>query len=204
MPTILDVSEFIPRKLLPVFCVLDIPMSMDEDQITRVNTIMLEMVDLLREKANKLYSSELRIAVLQSYGTSQWLTDGLISPEDFSWQGLKASGASNFGNTLNELNEKLSREEFLDNPGGFKVPVIIFMNGNGPKDDYELALNKIKSTNKWFKVSTKILAAVGNDANVQVLQEITGNKEAVIKVNDEESTKSFMEIIRKAMETHRY
>lgn len=203
MPTI-DVSEFIPRKLLPVFCVLDIPMSMDEDQITRVNTIMLEMVDLLREKANKLYSTELRIAVLQSSRTSQWLTDGLISPKDFLWQGLKASGASNFGNTLNELNEKLSREQFLDNPGGFKVPVIIFMNGNGPKDDYELALNKIKSTNKWFKVSTKILAAVGNDANVQVLQEITGNKEAVIKVNDEESTKSFMEIIRKAMETHRY
>ncbi|OFU82769.1 hypothetical protein [Streptococcus sp. HMSC10E12] len=198
------VPEFIPRKLLPVFCVLDIPMSMDEDQITRVNTIMLEMVDLLREKANKLYSTELRIAVLQSSRTSQWLTDGLISPKDFLWQGLKASGASNFGNTLNELNEKLSREEFLDNPGGFKVPVIIFMNGNGPKDDYELALNKIKSTNKWFKVSTKILAAVGNDANVQVLQEITGNKEAVIKVNDEESTKSFMEIIRKAMETHRY
>ena len=146
---------------------------MDEDQITRVNTIMLEMVDLLREKANKLYSTELRIAVLQSSRTSQWLTDGLISPKDFLWQGLKASGASNFGNTLNELNEKLSREEFLDNPGGFKVPVIIFMNGNGPKDDYELALNKIKSTNKWFKVSTKILAAVGNDANVQVLQEIT-------------------------------
>lgn len=196
------VPEFIPRKLLPVFCVLDIPMSMDEDQITRVNTIMLEMIDLLREKANKLYSSELRIAVLQSYGTSQWLTDGLISPEDFSWQGLKASGASNFGNTLNELNNKLSRKQFLISEGGFTDPVIIFMNGNGPKDDYESALNKIKSTNNWFKASTKIVAAVGNDANVQVLQEITGNKEAVIKVNDEESTKSFMEIIRKAMKIY--
>lgn len=203
MPIILDL-EVIPRKVLPVFCVLDIPMSMDEEYIATVNTIMLEMVDLLREKANKLYSTELRIAVLQSSGTSQWLTDGLISPKDFLWQGLKASGASNFGNTLNELNEKLSREEFLDNPGGFKVPVIIFMNGNGPKDDYESALNKIKSTNNWFKGSTKIVAAVGNDANVQVLQEITGNKEAVIKVNDEESTKSFMEIIRKAMETYRF
>ena len=43
---------------------------------------------------------------------------------------------------------------------------------------------------------------MGNDANVQVLQEITGNKEAVIKVNDEESTKSFMEIIRKAMKIY--
>lgn len=196
------VPEFIPRKLLPVFCVLDIPMSMDEEQTTRVNTIMLEMVDLLREKANKLYSSELRIAVLQSYGTSQWLTDGLISPEDFSWQGLKASGASNFGNTLNELNNKLSRKQFLISEVGFKALVIIFINGNGPKDDYESALNKIKSTNNWFKVSTKIVAAVGNDANVQVLQEITGNKEAVIKVNDEESTKSFMEIIRKAMKIY--
>lgn len=198
------VPEFIPRKVLPVFCVLDIPMTMDEEQITRVNTIMLEMVDLLREKANKLYSTELRIAVLQSYGTSQWLTDGLISPEDFSWQGIKASGASNFGNTLNELNEKLSREEFFDNPGGFKVPVIIFINGNGPKDEYESALNKIKSTNNFFKVSTKIVAAVGIDANVQVLQKITDNKKAVIKVNDEESTKSLMEIIREVMKTYRF
>ncbi|MTQ93128.1 hypothetical protein GMC70_11180 [Streptococcus salivarius] len=202
MPTILDVSEFIPRKVLPVFCVLDIPMSMDEEQNTRVNTIMLEMVDLLREKANKLYSSELRIAVLQSYGTSQWLTDGLISPEDFSWQGLKASGASNFGNTLNELNNKLSREQFLVSEVGFKAPVIIFMSDGEPTDDYESALNKIKSNNNFFKVSTKIVAAVGNDANVQVLQEITGNKEAVIKVNDEESTKSLMEIIRKAMKIY--
>lgn len=196
--------EFITRKVLLVFCVLDIPMSMDENQIATVNTIMLEMIDLLREKANKLYSTELRIAVLQSSRTSQWLTEGLISPEDFSWQGLKASGASNFGNTLNELNEKLSREEFLDNPGGFKVPVIIFMNGNGPNDDYESALNRIKSTNYMFKVSTKIAIAVGNDANVQVLQEITGNKNAVIKVNDEESTKSLMETIRKVMETYRF
>ena len=202
MPTIPDVSEFIPRKLLPVFCVLDIPMSMDEDQIARVNTIMLEMVDLLREKANKLYSSELRIAVLQSYGTSQWLTDGLISPEDFSWQGLKASGASNFGDTLNELNNKLSREQFLISKPGFKAPVIIFMSDGEPTDDYESALNKIKSNNKWFQVATKIAIAVGDDANIQVLQKITGNKGAVIKVNDEKSTKSLMEIIRKAMKIY--
>ena len=189
------VPEFIPRKLLPVFCVLDIPMSMDEEQITRVNTIMLEMVDLLREKANKLYSSELRIAVLQSYGTSQWLTDGLISPEDFSWQGLKASGASNFGNTLNELNNKLSREQFLVSEVGFKAPVIIFMSDGEPTDDYESALNKIKSNNKWFQVATKIAIAVGDDANVQVLQKIAGNKEAVIKVDDLETLKKLIRVV---------
>ena len=189
------VPEFIPRKLLPVFCVLDIPMSMDEEQITRVNTIMLEMVDLLREKANKLYSSELRIAVLQSYGTSQWLTDGLISPEDFSWQGLKASGASNFGNTLNELNNKLSREQFLVSEVGFKAPVIIFMSDGEPTDDYESALNKIKSNNKWFKTATKIAIAVGDDANLQVLQKIAGNNEAVIKVDDLESLKKLIRVV---------
>ena len=189
------VPEFIPRKLLPVFCVLDIPMSMDEDQITRVNTIMLEMVDMLREKANKLYSSELRIAVLQSYGTSQWLTDGLISPEDFSWQGLKASGASNFGDTLNELNNKLSREQFLISKPGFKAPVIIFMSDGEPTDDYESALNKIKSNNKWFKTATKIAIAVGDDANIQVLQKIAGNNEAVIKVDDLESLKKLIRVV---------
>ena len=63
------------------------------------------------------------------------------------------------------------------------------MSDGEPTDDYESALNKIKSNNKWFKTATKIAIAVGDDANIQVLQKIAGNNEAVIKVDDLESLK---------------
>lgn len=64
------------------------------------------------------------------------------------------------------------------------------MSDGEPTDDYESALNKIKSNNKWFQVATKIAIAVGDDANIQVLQKIAGNKEAVIKVDDLETLKN--------------
>lgn len=115
--------------------------------------------------------------------------------EDFYWNDLKAGGLTDFGSALNELNNKLSREQFLISKPGFKAPVIIFMSDGEPTDDYESALNKIKSNNKWFQVATKIAIAVGDDANIQVLQKIAGNKEAVIKVDDLESLKKLIRVV---------
>lgn len=201
MPLISDTEE-ISRKLLPIIYVLDTSGSMEGSRIAAVNAAMNETMEVLKDVSQKNPTAQLKIAVLQFSSGPQWVTDELVFMEDFYWNDLKAGGLTDFGSALNELNNKLSRKQFLISEVGFKAPVIIFMSDGEPTDDYESALNKIKSNNKWFKVSTKIVAAVGNDANVQVLQEITGNKEAVIKVNDEESTKSFMEIIRKAMKIY--
>ena len=201
MPLTSDTEE-IARKLLPIIYVLDTSGSMEGSRIAAVNAAMNETMEVLKDVSSKNPTAQLKIAVLQFSSGPQWVTDELVFMEDFYWNDLKAGGLTDFGSALNELNNKLSREQFLISKPGFKAPVIIFMSDGEPTDDYESALNKIKSNNNFFKVSTKIVAAVGNDANVQVLQEITGNKEAVIKVNDEESTKSFMEIIRKAMKIY--
>ena len=201
MPLTSDTEE-IARKLLPIIYVLDTSGSMEGSRIAAVNAAMNETMEVLKDVSQKNPTAQLKIAVLQFSSGPQWVTDELVFMEDFYWNDLKAGGLTDFGSALNELNNKLSREQFLVSEVGFKAPVIIFMSDGEPTDDYESALNKIKSNNNFFKVSTKIVAAVGNDANVQVLQEITGNKEAVIKVNDEESTKSFMEIIRKAMKIY--
>ena len=201
MPLTSDTEE-IARKLLPIIYVLDTSGSMEGSRIAAVNAAMNETMEVLKDVSSKNPTAQLKIAVLQFSSGPQWVTDELVFMEDFYWNDLKAGGLTDFGSALNELNNKLSREQFLISKPGFKAPVIIFMSDGEPTDDYESALNIIKSNNNFFKVSTKIVAAVGNDANVQVLQEITGNKEAVIKVNDEESTKSFMEIIRKAMKIY--
>ena len=188
-------TEKIARKLLPIIYVLDTSGSMEGSRIAAVNAAMNETMEVLKDVSSKNPTAELKIAVLQFSSGPQWVTENLVFMEDFYWNDLKAGGLTDFGSALNELNNKLSREQFLISEVGFKAPVIIFMSDGEPTDDYESALNKIKSNNKWFKTATKIAIAVGDDANVQVLQKIAGNNEAVIKVDDLESRKKLIRVV---------
>ena len=188
-------TEKIARKLLPIIYVLDTSGSMEGSRIAAVNAAMNETMEVLKDVSSKNPTAELKIAVLQFSSGPQWVTENLVFMEDFYWNDLKAGGLTDFGSALNELNNKLSREQFLISEVGFKAPVIIFMSDGEPTDDYESALNKIKSNNKWFKTATKIAIAVGDDANVQVLQKIAGNNEAVIKVDDLESLKKLIRVV---------
>jgi len=162
MPLISDTEE-ISRKLLPIIYVLDTSGSMEGSRIAAVNAAMNETMEVLKDVSQKNPTAQLKIAVLQFSSGPQWVTDELVFMEDFYWNDLKAGGLTDFGSALNELNNKLSRKQFLISEVGFKAPVIIFMSDGEPTDDYESALNKIKSNNKWFKTATKIAIAVGDD-----------------------------------------
>lgn len=195
MPDIRE-QEKIARKLLPIIYVLDTSGSMDGDRIAAVNAAMNETMEVLRDVSNNNPTAELKIGVLQFSSGAKWITDsGLVFMDDFFWNDLKAGGLTDFGSALNELNKKMSRKEFLNSDVGYKVPVIIFMSDGEPTDDYESAIKKINASNKWFKASTKIAIAVGDDANIEVLQKIAGNKEAVIKVDDLETLKKSIRVV---------
>lgn len=189
-----------PRKLLPIIYVLDTSGSMSGDRISSVNEAMKETVDVLKDVSKKNPTAELKIGVLKFASGAEWVTKnagepGLVFMEDFFWNDLSAGGLTDLGSALNELNDKLSRKQFLDSDVGFKAPVLIFMSDGGPTDDWEKAFDKVKNENKWFKVSTKIAIAV-DDADASVLTKIAdGNAEAVIKVDDNEKLKKLIRVV---------
>ena len=189
-------QDIIARKILPIIYVLDTSGSMEGDRISAVNSAMSETMEVLRDVSRDNPTAELKIGVLQFSTGAKWLTDsGLIFMEDFFWNDLKAGGLTDFGSALKELNMKMSRTGFFDSQVGYKVPVIIFLSDGQPTDDYESALKKINASNNWFKVSTKLAMAVGDDANIEVLQKIVGNKEAVIKVEDLETLRKLIRVV---------
>lgn len=195
MPDIRE-QETIARKLLPIIYVLDTSGSMAGDRIAAVNTAMSETMEVLKDVSNNNPTAELKIGVLQFASGAKWITsNGFVYMDDFYWNDLKAGGLTDLGSALDELQSKLSRSAFLNSDVGYKVPVIIFMSDGGPTDDYEKALKKINETNKWFRASTKIAIAVGDEANVDVLQKIVGNQEAVIRVDDLESLKKLIRVV---------
>lgn len=194
MPLISDTEE-ISRKLLPIFMYQILWKHGGKSYCSSKRSNERDDGGSQRCFPKKNPTAQLKIAVLQFSSGPQWVTDELVFMEDFYWNDLKAGGLTDFGSALNELNNKLSRKQFLISEVGFKAPVIIFMSDGEPTDDYESALNKIKSNNKWFKTATKIAIAVGDDANIQVLQKIAGNNEAVIKVDDLESLKKLIRVV---------
>lgn len=185
-----------PKKVLPIIYILDCSGSMEGARIAAVNSAMTETVEVLKEVAANNPNVELKIGVLKFASGADWITsNGLVYMEDYFWTDIQAGGLTDFGSALDELDKKLSRNEFLGDPEGYKKPVLIFMSDGEPTDDYLRALQRIKDKNKWFNVSSKIAVGVGEDVNIDVLEDIAGNSEAVIQVTDLETLKKLIKVV---------
>lgn len=191
----------IPRKILPIFYILDTSGSMKGAPITALNDAFRTTLPVLKDVADSENGAEARIAVLQYSTEPKWKTgDSLAFLDDFIgknneviWNDLEAGGLTYLGAALTELDKKLSRNAFLDSKIGYKPPVLIFLSDGKPNDDYKSALKVIKQ-NKWFEVSSKIAFAMGDEANKEALEEVVGSCEAVIKVNDLNTLKMLIKL----------
>ena len=194
MPSLSKLEEA-PRKELHVFYILDTSGSMTGQPIAELNHAMEECTTALKELAKNNSDAQLKIAVMSFDTDHKWITyNGPELLDDFEWEYLETGGLTEIGSALRELNNKLSRHEFLDSMTGALMPVIIFMTDGDATDDYEKPLAEIRK-NKWFKHGTKIGFAIGSNANEKMIAEIVGNSEAVIKTNDLKLFKKLMKFV---------
>ena len=98
------------------------------------------------------------------------------------------------GEAFNELNSKLSRNEFLNSPTGNFAPVLFLMSDGQPTDEYRKALDSLRE-NRWFKVAIRVAIAIGDDADMQVLTEFTGNPELVLTAHTPEALKQMIRFV---------
>ena len=194
MPNILE-TETITRSLLPIIYILDTSGSMKGTRIDQLNKAMEKTTEIMSEVAENNANAEIKLGILTFSSDAKWMYDQLIYPTDFYWTDLEAQGVTDIGAALRKLNEKLSRNEWLNNGGGNKQPVLIFMSDGKPTDDYISALNEIERGNKWFQVALKIAIAIGDDADRSVLARICGDPNAVIEVNNIESLVNLIQVV---------
>ena len=88
------------------------------------------------------------------------------------------------GEAFRMLEEKLHKNNgFMQGALRSYAPVILLMTDGEPTGDYKSHLMKLQN-NGWFKASTKVALAIGDEANESVLMEFTGSKEALVRVRD--------------------
>lgn len=184
----------ITRRTMVLFFVVDTSGSMRGDKIGSVNDAIRETVPDLCDLSNKNSDAIIKIATMQFDTEVKWLYPQPIESENFHWNNLQANGLTNFGTALNELNNKLSKTQFLQEAAGSYAPVIILLSDGGPTDQYQKALEDIKQ-NSWFKHAIKVAIAIGNDADKNVLTEFTGTSESVIDVHNRSALKAIIKFV---------
>ena len=172
------------RKALTVFYVLDTSGSMTGTPISTLNSAMRETIEVLKNEAEGSADAQLRIAVLEFNSNVKWMnSNGAEDMEDFFYNDLSAGGLTYMGMALKELNDKLSKKKYLNAVAGNYMPVIIFMTDGYANDDWKKELENIRK-NKWFQRAVKIGFAIGDDVDTQMITDVVGDKEAVIKTDD--------------------
>lgn len=98
------------------------------------------------------------------------------------------------GKACNELNRQLSHKTgFLKSASGSYAPVVILLSDGGPTDDFNEGMKTLEG-NAWFRHSTRISIAIGNDADTNILGMFTGNPELVFRVHNIDALKAVIKV----------
>lgn len=186
--------EWDPRKVFPVFFLIDISESMIGEKMDTVNRIMQEIMHDLHDLESPDFDDY--YAVLSFGAKCKWETgeEGFI-PVDGIWKELSAcNGKADFDTACRMLNEKLSgRHGFFKFASGRTIiePVIILLTDGAMNEKYKTGIEELKQ-NKYFKYSCKIAIIVGDAADQQLCINFTGDKETAWPTYNR---KAFMKIL---------
>ena len=190
--SLLDFQE-VPRRTMTLFFLVDKSGSMKGSKIASVNDAIRNIIPIIRDVSDNNPDAEIKIATLEFSNDCQWMYDEPQSLTSFRWLDIKADGWTALGAACNELNSKLSRHSFMTSASGSYAPVIILLSDGAPTDDFDRAILTLRENN-WFKHGIKIAIAIGEDANYSVLEQFTGNSEAIFEANNPEVLKSIIRI----------
>ncbi|HAJ96372.1 MAG TPA: hypothetical protein DCO72_01370 [Ruminococcus sp.] len=191
-------ADAIPKRICPIFLLIDTSGSMEGTRIGAINSAIEEIIPDLRELSNKQADSEIRLAVLEFSSGCEWVTPRLMSMDSFDdWVPLQANGLTDLGEAFLELNRQLSKNGFMDRSSatsGFYAPVIILLSDGDPTDDWLSALKELQK-NKWYQASLRVALAIGDDPNLDILRKFIRNPELLFHVTDISQLKKVVRFI---------
>ena len=192
--SLLDDVVSVPRRTMTLFFLIDTSGSMMGNKIGAVNDAVVNVLPMLDEISASNPDAEIKVAALEFSNGTNWLYDEPKLASDFKWQDVQANGLTSLGAACMELNNKLSRNGFMQAASGSFAPAIILLSDGGPTDDFQSGLNKLRGNN-WFKAAIKIAIAIGDDADKDVLKDFTGSIEAVFTVHNIDALKQVIRVV---------
>lgn len=165
---------------LHFFWVVDCSGSMYGEKIGAVNHAIQSTIPDMVEAANDNPNAQLLIRTLKFDSGATWVTANPVPVEDFAWDDLSAGGVTDLGKAFELLAAQLTIPPMTDRA---LPPVIVLLSDGQPTDNYKASLEKLLKL-PWGKKAVRIAISIGQDADDDVLQEFTGNRELVLQANN--------------------
>lgn len=182
------------RRVLNLFLMVDTSGSMAGEKIAAVNDAIRNTIPIVQDINDSNPDAEILVSALTFNSGCQWTTNVPVTVDSFEWKDVMANGWTAMGEACRELNNKMSRTHgFLNSPSGSYAPVVIMLSDGAPTDDFVSGMTELLNNN-WFKHSTRVAIAIGNDACVDVLKTFTGNIELVLRVHNIDALKTAIKV----------
>jgi uncharacterized protein YegL len=164
---------------LHFFWVVDCSGSMYGEKIGTVNHAIQSTIPEMVEAADDNPNAQLLVRTLKFSTGASWVTSNPVNIENFAWDDLEAGGVTDLGKAFELLAAQLTIPPMSDRA---LPPVLVLLSDGQPTDDYKKSLNNLQHL-PWGKKAVKIAIAIGQDADISVLEEFTGNRELVLQAN---------------------
>ena len=188
--------EFTPaiRRTLNIFLMVDTSGSMAGEKIAAVNDAMRNIIPVINSISESNSEADIKMAVMTFNSTWNWMTSQPQLPSDFIWNDQTAGGMTALGQSCEELDKRLSHKHgFLSPASGSYAPVVILLSDGGPTDDFNAGMAQLEQ-NAWFRRAIRIAIAIGDDADIDVLETFAGNAELVFRVHNIDALKTAIRV----------
>ncbi|MBR3317635.1 MAG: hypothetical protein IKG21_07470 [Atopobiaceae bacterium] len=174
----------VERPVLDLFFVVETSGWMNGKPVKVVSRVLQEALRNMRVDGELNERVRIRVSILKFSSRAFWITPN--GPQDLEsvWvTGLTAGGNIELGAALSALDAKLLSVGYDDGPAHYLGPVVFFIGGGWPTDDYRSALQLLRQ-NEWFAKAARIGFGIGRVPARDVFIELTETPKTVMCTSD--------------------
>ena len=161
------------KRPLQFIWLLDCSGSMSGKKINALNLAIREAIKPMQDVADENPNAEVLIRVITFDSGTQWHLSQPTEVHAFIWSDLAAGGETQMGKALALVADALKTENMPDRG---LPPVLVLVSDGQPTDDFASGLKSLMSQ-PWGVKAVRISLAIGEDADLSVLQQFIGNPE---------------------------
>lgn len=160
----------ISKRELHFIWIVDCSGSMrDEGKIQSLNYAIREAIPHMQREAENNIHANLLISALKFSTGAQWIIPP-TAVNNFRWIDLQAKGETDMGQAMILLSEVLSIPPMTERG---LPPVLVLLSDGQPTDNFNDGLEKLLNE-PWGRKAIRVSIAIGEDANVNILQKFIG------------------------------
>jgi uncharacterized protein YegL len=158
------------KRPLQFFWLCDCSGSMRGQKIQQLNFAIKEAIPAMVQVANSNPNVAVQVRAITFSSGAAWHIGTATEIQNFVWTDLTASGATDLGKALDLLCDALDINQM---PERGLPPVVVLVSDGNPTDNYKAPFERLIRM-PWGGKSVRISIAIGDDADLDVLQQFMG------------------------------